>query len=101
MSRLVEMWEVSFEMHTVVFTVQDDAVKAASALSRGAYVTSACDPNNPQARITLKPIAPALRRVFIPATERMCVAAFGECLKSVKRNKIGAAKAGLLGVAND
>ena len=100
MSRLVEMWEVSFEMHTVVFTVQDDAVKAASALSRGAYVSTACDPNNPQARITLTHIAPALRRVFIPATERMCVAAFGECLKSVSRNKIGAATARMLEVAN-
>ncbi|MFZ4576598.1 MAG: hypothetical protein ACOYN0_19625, partial [Phycisphaerales bacterium] len=74
-ARQVEMYEVMFQSHVLLFTVQEDAVKAASALSRGAYVTSACNPLNPQARVDLRPIEPSLRRVFVPATERACIAA--------------------------
>lgn len=85
MKRQVEMYEVSFQHHILMFAAQDDAAAAASALSRGAYVSAACNPMNPQARVDLAPIEPKLRRVFVAASERACVGAFGSSLKAADR----------------
>ena len=81
MKRQVEMYEVSFQHHILLFAAQADAAAAASALSRGAYMTAACNPMNPQARIDLVPVEPKLRRVFLAASERVCIGAFGQRMK--------------------
>lgn len=91
MKRQVEMYEVSFEYHFMLFATQADAAAAASALSRGAYVSAACNPSNPQTKIDLAPIAPTLRRVFVPVSERACIGAFGVRLKPADRRLIEAA----------
>lgn len=84
MKRLVEMFEVSFAHHVILSANEADATAAAAALSRCAYVSSACNPCNLSARIDLAPIEPKLRRVFLPASEKICVTAFGNRLKAVQ-----------------
>ncbi len=84
MKRQVEMFEVSFDFTMLLFADQADAAAAVSALSRGAYMSAASNPHNPQARIDLYPIEPKMRRVFIPVSGSACAGAFGKRLKPAR-----------------
>jgi len=79
--RTVEMFEVSFHHHAILFSNAVDAQAAAGALCRGAYQSAACNPLHPERKIDLAPIESSVRRVFIPVSDRKCVGAFGRKLK--------------------
>lgn len=82
MARMVELYEVSFDFHTFVFPDGADAAAFAGLLCRGLASSAAANPANPRARITLSPVEPRLRRVFVPVSEGALVAHFGRRLKA-------------------
>lgn len=82
MARMVELYEVSFDFHTFVFPDGADAAAFAGLLCRGLASSAAANPANPRARITLSPVEPRLRRVFVPVSEGACIANFGRRLKA-------------------
>lgn len=79
--RTVQFFEVRFHHHAILFANEADAVTAAGALSKGAYQSAAANPLHPERTLDLAPIESSVRRVFLPATARKCVAAFGRQLK--------------------
>ena len=94
MKRQVEIFEISFNYHTLLFASQTDAEAAATALTRGAYVSAAANPLNPAAKIELLPVEPKIRRVFVPVPERVCIATFGKRLKSATPELVEARRIG-------
>lgn len=88
MPRMVELFEVSFDHHFFLFVSESDASAFAGSACKGASVSSACNPLNPQARLDLRPIEPTMRRVFVAKSERACICAFGTRLASAKPKMI-------------
>lgn len=80
----VELWEVSFGHTALAFTLQSDALAAAGALAKGALVGGAANPLHPERTISLTPVECSVRRVFLPATVRKCIAAYGKRLPTVQ-----------------
>ncbi len=81
MPRLVELYEVTFDFNTFVFVELGDAEAFTGLLCRGVKSSAAANPLNPQARVTLTPVEPRMRRVFVPVSERACLVNFGRRLK--------------------
>ena len=84
MARMVELFEVSFDFNVLLFAEQSDASQLAGLLCKAAKASSAANPLNPQARVTLSPVEPRMRRVFVPVSEAVCLNNFGRRLKAAR-----------------